>query len=236
MIHGDSDYALARVRARVPGQLRAQHWQQVGASRSVAAALGQLRSLGGAAWVDGLGGVSDPHLVEAHLRARFRDLIDELAGWADPLWQPALRWCAGLVDLPAIRHSRIHGSTRIPPGWSPTDLGALAAGAADKAASVDGAWCNELRRRMPRLSGDDRGEFEWLLDAVAGHRRRFSALAAGNGWPEREDFQRRLKLRQRRNPLSPVHLLGAVALIWLDHERVRGELLRLAALPAETRS
>jgi hypothetical protein len=70
-----------------------------------------------------------------------------------------------------------------------------------------------------------------LLRSIEQHRERFSALPPGNGWPEREQLQQRLLVRMRRNSLSPVHLLTAVALLWLDHERVRGELLRLAALP-----
>ena len=40
----------------------------------------------------------------------------------------------------------------------------------------------------------------------------------------------------RRTPLSPVHLLTAVVLALLDYERVRGELLRWAALPPESRT
>lgn len=236
MIAGDTDYALSRWHARSADRIQPAQWRQVGSARSVAGVLELLRAGGGTRWVQGLGDSREPHRLEAHLRARYRAQIEELAGWADPAWQAALLWCRRLVDLPALRQARLAGSNAETADWSAADLEAFAAVGGERASAVDDAWLAQLRQRLPHLDADDRAELELLLQIVADHRRRFSTLPAGNGWPEREDLQRRLNTRQRRNGLSPVQLLTAVALLWLEHERVRGELLRLAALPVEARS
>lgn len=232
MIHGDTDYALARLHARAADRARRGNWLQFSAARSLGAAIEQLRGAGVGHWVEGLTGGSEPHAMEALLRQRFRERVCELARWADPRWQSALHWCAHLVDLPALRAASIRRDA------APSALPAPAAPARlainDPMHAIDERLDAELRRRLPALGSADRAEFERLAQTIAIHRRRFAALPAGNGWPEREDLERKLQLRLRRTPLSPVHLLTAVALLLLDFERVRGQLLALGALPVES--
>ncbi|MBK8069601.1 MAG: hypothetical protein IPK27_18855 [Rhodanobacteraceae bacterium] len=204
MIGGDSDYALARLHARRASGIRAEDWRSLGKARETGAVIAQLRTSAAGRWVAHLADSADPHGIEAELRERFRERVREIAAWADPCWQGALHWCEGLVEL------------------RPLD-----AGDADPAP----AWLGELRRRMPPLAGEDRNEFAWLLRALDGHRRAFAGMAAGNGWHLREELQHSLASRMGRKRLCAVHLLTAVALLWLEHERVRCELLRWAALP-----
>ena len=230
MIHGDNDYALSRLRARIGGRMRNPQWAQVSAARSLAGVIEQLRASGAADWIEGLGSHGGAHRIETHLRKRFIDKLDELCGWADPVWQPALKWCARLVDLPALRHARIKHTNFRPSDWRVGELAIFEQPASVQPFAADAIWLQELQRRLPRLIADDRTELALLVRNIHQHRQRFSALPAGNGWPERERLQLGLLARMRRHPLSPVHLLTAVALLWLEHERVRGEWLRLAAL------
>lgn len=204
MMHGATDYALARVHARAAGGMRGEDWRRIGNARGTAAVLALLRSSNAGPWVAGLTSGDDPHQIEASLRERFRERVREIARWADPRWHAALRGCEGLVE---------------PPG--------------QQAAIADpvSAWLAELRPRMPAMTCDDHNEFRWLVQTLEDHLHRFAGLAAGNGWHLREELQRRLTGRMGRNRLSPAHLLTAVALLWLEHERVRGELLRWSALP-----
>lgn len=203
MIHGASDYALTRLHAGKASELRGEDWRRLGHARGTVAVLALLRASAAERWVPGLSGSEDPHRIEASLRGRFRERTSEIARWADQSWQAALDWCGRLVDLDPAN------------------------GQADPAA----AWLAELQRRMPPLAADDRAEFRWLLRTLDGHRREFAVLPAGNGWHLREDLQRRLATRMGRNRLCAAHLLTAVALLWLEYERVRGELMRWAALP-----
>lgn len=202
MIHGAGDYALARLHARMASGMRGEDWRRLGSARGTVAVLALLRTSAAERWATGLSGGEDPHRIEASLRERFRERTGEIARWADPCWQAALAWCGQLVDL------------------NPTD------GEGDPAA----AWLAELQRRVPPLAGNDRDELHWLRRTISDHRQAFAALAAGNGWHLREDLQRRLATRMGRNRLCVAHLLTAVALLWLEYERVRGELLRWAAL------
>lgn len=226
MIHGATDYALARLKARAGRRLDDEGWRQISGARSLPAVLEQLRAGSAAGWVEGIGGQAEAHAIERQLRARFQAWVAELASWADPQWQLALQWCVRLVHLPALRQT--HGEL---PDWNAADRIPFASVGVDSGISVEAAWAAELMRRLPTLDVDARDELGILRRTVEQHRLSFSRLAAGNGWPERVALERRLLARLRRNPLSPVHLLTAVALLLFDYERVRGELLRLAALP-----
>ena len=235
MIHGATDYALTRLKARTGRRLDGEGWRQISSARSLPAVLEQLRAGNAASWVEGIGSASDAHAIEAGLRRRFQAQVDALCHWADPQWQPALSWCARLVQLPALRLAKSTASADLP-DWPATDLRPFAGVGGARALPVEAAWEAELMRRLPVLDADAADELALLQRAVHQHRLRFSRLAAGNGWPERAAFERQLLTRMRRNPLSPVHLLTAVALALFDYERVRGELLRWAALLPESRA
>ena len=235
MMHGDTDYALARLQARGSRRSDSDEWRQGSGARSLATLLEQLRASDAEPWVGDLVGSSETHAIEAQLRSSFDAQIRELASWADPQWQPALLWCARLVHLPALR-SDYMADRAMRPDWPIADLKPFATPAEHGEIAFEAAWLQELLQRMPPLDADAQAEFSRLRGIVEQHRRRFSLLAAGNGWPERMALRQQLLARWRRNPLSPVHLLTAAALLLLDYERVRGELLRLAALPTESRS
>lgn len=232
MIHGATDYALTRLQARTSGRLNSEGWRQTSSARSLSTALESLRGSGAASWVAGIGSQSEAHAIESRLRARFRAQVDEIRNWADPQWRHALNWCARLVDLPALRQGPEARRVDLR-DWPAADRMPFAPGDGDHPTNVEAAWLKELLQRLPALGVDDREELSILQRLVDRHRQRFARLAAGNGWPERELLELQLLTRRRRNPLSPVHLLTAVALALLEYERVRGELLRLAALPAD---
>lgn len=234
MIHGDNDYALSRLRVRIDQRLDSEGWRQVSGARSLAAVLERIAAGRAASWIADIGSHSEVHAIEGQLRLRFQALVAQLANWADPRWHGALMWCARLLQLATLRQCREF--TRADQhDWSAQELRPFAGVDIDLPASVEAAWLAELMRRLPPLDADDRDELATLKRIVTQHRQRFSRLAPGNGWPERSLLERQLLTRLRRNPLSPVQLLTAVALALLDYERVRGELLRLAALPEELR-
>ena len=202
MIHGAGDYALARLHARMASAMRGEDWRRLGSARGTVAVLALLRTSAAERWATGLSGGEDPHRIEASLRERFRERTGEIARWADPCWQAALAWCGQLVDL------------------NPTD------GEGDPAA----AWLAELQRRVPPLFRNRRHEIPTLLPNTTLFRYSGGEDAHRIEASLREDLQRRLATRMGRNRLCVAHLLTAVALLWLEYERVRGELLRWAAL------
>lgn len=222
---GDLDYALARLKARRAQATRAAGWAPLRIARSLAAALDVLRGGLGPAWVEGLGTLSEAHAIEAHLRGRFRAQVEEIAGWTDPAWQAALRWCGWLPCLPLLR---LGSRERLPEDW-PDDLPPLLAGDAPRRGEQQ--WRAGLVQRMPDLSEDETLGFTRLEQVLTRHRERFAALPPGSGWLERERLEADLEVLRWRDPLAPVLQGIAVAQLWLDYERVRGELLRLVLVP-----
>lgn len=223
---GDLDYALARLKARRAQATRAAGWAPLRIARSFAAALEALRGGLGPAWVEGLGMPSEAHVTESHLRGRFRAQVAEIAGWTDPAWQPSLRWCGWLPWLPLLRHGSV---ASLPDDWPADQLPPLAAGDAPRQSEEQ--WRSGLAQRMPALSEDEGRGFARLEQILTRHRERFAALPAGSGWLERERLEADLDVLRWREPLAPVLQGIAMAQLWLDYERVRGELLRLALLP-----
>lgn len=221
---GDLDYALARLKARRSRATRGSGWASLHMARSLGTALDTLRSGLGPGWAEGLGTLGEAHAIEAHLRLRFRLQIEEIAGWTEPDWQPALRWSRWLPWLPALRDEAVE----LPPDW-PDTLPRPAA--TDPPRQAERHWRAGLERSLPRLAEDAAVGFARLDQLITRHRQRFAALPAGSGWLERERLEADLDVLRWREPLAPVQLGIAVTQLWLDYERVRGELLRLALLP-----
>lgn len=230
MIHGNLDYAVARLHARSGFRMRPEQWQRIGSARSLGGVLDGLRASAAGAWAEGIGVGSDVHQIEHRLRTRYRAHLDELVRWSDPCWQPALQWCRLLIDLPALRQAVRQRQAEALPAEFRCLVSRSEAGAH---ADVEQVWLRHLRQRLPALDADTCRALERLQQTLEAHRQRFSQLAPGNGWAEREALQRELSTQLRRSPLDPIQLLIWVVLLLLDYERVRGELLRLAALPAE---
>lgn len=63
-------------------------------------------------WVQHLPPQADHHQIERSLRRSWRSYAGEIAGWAPGEWQPAIRWTAGLPDLPHVSHLARGGSVR----------------------------------------------------------------------------------------------------------------------------
>jgi hypothetical protein len=223
---GDLDYALARLKARRANATRAAGWAPLRIARSLAAALDALRGGLGPAWAEGLGTLSEAHAIESHLRGRFRAQVEEIAGWTNPAWQPPLLWCGWLPWLPLLRHGSV---ASLPEDWPAEELPPLAAG--DPPRRGEAQWRSGLAQRMPAVSEDETLGFTRLEHLLLRHRERFAALPAGSGWLERERLEADLEVLRWREPLAPVLQGIAVAQLWLDHERVRGELLRLVLVP-----
>jgi len=107
-------------------------------------------------------------------------------------------------------------------------LAALAAGWDDPGRIVP-LWRVEWERRAPARGDPDlRAE---LGRALGAHLAAFHDPALKDGWPLRRALQARLTLLLRRAMLDPAAAFAYLALIALDLERLRGELLRRAAFP-----
>ncbi|MBM3359697.1 MAG: hypothetical protein FJY54_18540, partial [Betaproteobacteria bacterium] len=232
------DYAYARVHAclgRHPGE---PAWQRMEAARDLGAALDAARaSAFFSTWTAGLSAYSDIHAVESRLRARFRALVAEVAGWMPARWHAACAWTGVLPDLPALYHL-YHGGA--PLAWMRGDPvlnafldpelakrrhamagGGLAPLAAhwETPSALRSAWVAEWRRRLPRHA--DPALIGKLAAVIGEHLAAFPATAPEAAWAARAALRARLRHLLRAAVLHPAAAFAYLAIAALDVERLR---------------
>ena len=105
-------YAQARIQALLAALPGEQEWDRLAGSRTLSGFIEEARTGPMRPWIKGFSALSEPHAIERGLRALFRDLVDELAGWVPERWGEAVRWVAWLPVLPAL--GRVAGGGRMP--------------------------------------------------------------------------------------------------------------------------
>ena len=170
---GSLEYAHARLWARYGARPDDAAWRRVEHARELAGLVDVARASAFRHWITGIDATATPHRIEAALRDRWRDLVFEVASWMPDEWQAAVRWCAVVVDLPAIQHLA-RGGTALPwmrdepiyrdliwpktgySGAAPVagPLAPLAAAWADPDRTAR-AWRDEWQRRLPRRADDE---------------------------------------------------------------------------------
>ncbi len=241
-------YAAARLGARYAALPRENEWQRLAAARTLASFVEEARVGPFQTWIKGVSALSDAHEIERGLRALAWDLVDEAADWVPDPWRPAARWWVWIPFLPLLAEG-LAGKPL--PAWAARDyrLRALldAEGALDPLAvaehglgtlgqggdpaTVAAAWAREWRRLWPRMSGAAGRHLESLVAEIAAHIAHFALLTPAETWPARRALRERLRLRFHQRVLEPASLFVYLALVLLDLERLRGELLTRALFP-----
>lgn len=246
---GSLDYAQARLQCRHGQRAGDAAWQRLEVAREFNALLDAARHTPLQPWLVGITLHSSAHQIEAVLRGHWRATVAEVAGWMPMPWQPAIRWCGVLPDLPVLQHLLRGGE---PEAWMCDDAdwrvicqrpvteraGALAEGAFASLAAVGAtpvmrAWWAEWQRRRPRPMGGADDALRQLMATLQAHGAAFAAAPPGPGGLLRRALQARLSLLLRRATLEPALAFIHLALCALDLERLRGELLARALFPRE---
>jgi hypothetical protein len=239
---GSLEFAHARIWARWGARPDEALWRRIETTRDLAAMFDLARNSALARWIDGIGVRSDLHLVDRTMRQRFRDSVAELCDWMPPDWQPAIAWCATLVDLPLVQHLARGGA---PPAGAADDpvwreLFDAGAAAGPRRHLLDAArrdpqtllplWLAQWRALLP--PGSDRAAVEQgLLPLVERHLSAFTGPQAVDGWALRRNLVERLVLLMRRAVVEPVAAFAYLALTALELERLRAEIVTRLALP-----
>jgi len=248
---GSLEYAQARIGARNGRRPREADWQRIEVVREFGAALDAANGTRLRHLVAGIVASQGVHDVEARLRARWRSLVTEVASWMPAQWQPALRWCETLIDLPVLQYLADGG---LPLPWmrdaplyrevciddpqrrgQPLRKGTFAPLASAWAAREPllSGWRAEWMRRLPAPLADS-ALLARLVTLVEQHLAAFSTLASGDAWPLRRALQARIATLFRRATLDPAAAFAFLALAALDIERLRGELVRRVAFPSSS--
>jgi hypothetical protein len=193
-------------------------------------------------WTSRLGNRPGVHEIERRLRDEWRRDVHEIAAWQPESWREAIRWMQWIVYLPALQKLARGGRA---PEWARDDpvLGPIVArGPAERSAALRhtalapiaegfvaphdtlGAWVRHWRGLWPtRAAG--RKPLESILSDAGRFGQQLSRLPGGSRTQDAlRPFERRLELRFRRSPLSPIATIAYLGLLALDLRRVRGAL------------
>jgi hypothetical protein len=123
------EYGLARLHARLAWRASEPTWQRLHAARGLPALLDVARGTTLAPYVAGVAANATLLQIDLAFQTQLRSRIDEVAGWMPAAWQPAARWTATLLDLPAQLHKRndgrsSHAPDRVPDSASAAEQGA----------------------------------------------------------------------------------------------------------------
>lgn len=235
-------YVQARLQARHGERLNEADWRMLEAAKSLDHFIERSRATSLRRFTAHVNTDMDSHTIERVLRLAWRDYVGELASWVETDWQPALLWHAPVAYLPTL-DALVRNEM---PTWLAHDP-ELAEFAADEfkqriaaleksslapltpgpthAVTFVERWYAHWRALWPR--GVPTEGLEELVETVRVH----FALLAGAG--EREmsaPYQRgttkKLTRLFRRHCASPVAVLAHLALVALDLQRVRGNLIR----------
>ena len=210
-------YAQTRLQARHGERLDAAGWQGLEAAQSGDYYLDRARATALRGFAGRIDAGMEPHALERILRAEWRDLVAEIAGWVPTAWRPAVLWVQPIAELPA--RAALEAGTQA--AWMEADP-VLSAQTLTPA-----AWGRRWRALWPRGAAADRQPLEELAALVTAH---LAALAQapqdGGSAGLREALAHALTRIFRRHAAAPAAVFAQLALIALDLERFRGGLLR----------
>jgi len=229
-------YAGARMQHRYGRRPADATWQQLARIEDFGHLIQTVRTTALEPWITDFGGSVDVHRIESGLRERYRQEVDEVAGWLPHGWSGAAAWLRWLPDLAAIAHVRrgrpVKGwmlddplmrdlAGTAPPGENrPAGLSELLEVPAEEMGTAE-LWIEAWQRRWPAAGAAQRP----ALAAVARAVRRLAGLSAANldAGGEPESVLRRIFRRHTREPAGA---LAYLALLHMQFRRLRGLLLR----------
>ena len=97
--------------------------------------------------------------------------------------------------------------------------------------SMINMWLQQWPNLWPKYSGRFSHAIEELLNLIQGDYKRFKTLPCGEAWKARLELQNRLRLIFRQYQLQPATALSYIALLSLQLERLRAELLHRLLFP-----
>lgn len=237
---GGFAYAQARVQARFARLPTNDDWRRLAAARGFSGFLEEARAGAHRDWVKPFSGQSDAHDIEIGLRVLYRDQVEEVADWMPRPWHSSVVWTRWLVLIPLFDHlarggglpgwvKRDHELRELLSDWDLVDPGHLTGSDAGillvTGAGPVGAWRREWRRRWPRCGAESRRNLVALERLFAGHTDAFRRCRPESAWDLRRGLRDRLELLFHRLLLQPASAFVFLALVLLDLEQLRAELL-----------
>jgi len=237
-------YVQARLQARHGERLQEADWRAIEAARSIDQFIERARASPLRRFTERVDARMSSHTVERMLRDAWRAYVAEVAGWVPAAWRQAVLWTSHFPELPII-DALLKGEA---PEWLQQDpvfaalantdlqernaaltnspLGALVASGA-REETLATRWYAHWRSLWPRRrTADDRALLDLAATIKAHVERLHGAVLQETSAPYRRDLARRLTRMFRRHSGSPAAVYCHLALVALDLEQLRGDLVR----------
>ena len=235
-------YAQARIQSRYGQRADINVWLKLHNIQDSASYLQTAQRSPLRHWVLGLSPTHSSDHIELALRQKYRNHVDEVAGWMPTEWQKPIRWIKHLADLPALQYLLAGGE---PCDWMRSDPGISAYTADDPLLRVqalrqagNAALADAWRQDGSLLSG-------WLsqwdsMRPVSVHtekglqslrtllRRQLNAQSQQGAarHADHEAINDRLRLVFRRYAFQPAAACAWLAIVAADLHRLRSDLMQ----------
>jgi hypothetical protein len=234
-------YVQARLQARHGERLAEGDWRVLEAARGLDQFIERARATSLRRFAERLNAGMTSHAIERALRAVWRDYVTEVAAWAPIKWRSAILWTKHVPQLPAI-DAVLRGEH---PNWvfHDPELAVLADENArpttqekfpirpllpEPGVGVDVVqrWLAHWRTLRPRTKIQSLNQ---ITETIAAHVARLDrAGPQESSAPYRRDLERKVTRLFRRHGGESVAVFCHLALIALDLERLRGNVVRRA--------
>lgn len=236
-------YAQARLQARHGARPDESVWLRLQGVGDLASYLQLAQHSPLRPWVLGMQARQSSHEMELSLRRQFRNYVEEVARWLPARWGGSLRWLGRLADLPALQH--LLGEQAVP-AWMREDPMLQPLAGETLSARIDAmqncdcrcllkasrpgrplyeAWFACWQGQWPQAPGLTPG-LHTLGTIFLAHLR---AQRSGSATPTRRQREMLVPVLQgafRRYSFQPAAACAHLALIALDLEKLRGDLVR----------
>ena len=234
-------YVQARLQARHGERLREADWRAIEAARSIDQFIERTRASPLRRFTERAHARTSSHAIERMLRDAWRAYVTQVAGWVPMAWRQAVMWTSYFPELPII-DALLRGEA---PAWIEHDpifaqlaeadlrkrtaartrspFSAIVVSGASSAAS----WYAHWRSLWPQHRVADHSALLDLAATINAHVERIDRAAQQEKSARyRRDLARSLTRLFRRHSGSPAAMFCHLALVALDLERLRGDLIR----------
>jgi len=237
-------YLQARVQARFAQLAGNELWSRLGAIDEFSAYLEESRTTNLSPFIAGISADSNSHDIDLSVRRVFLHQLIELNSWMPKTWRSATLWLQWLPDIPLLsylleqQHAApwMYHDKRLALMFKDQDVNVeqalTKAGAAclmsdgTSSASMFNMWLQHWPNLWPVQSGHLYRGIEELITLIHNYQVEFVALSCDQTWLARAELQQTLRLFFRRNLLQPAMAFAYLALISVQMERLRAELLQ----------
>ena len=241
-------YSQARLHARHGMRPDEQAWRELETQQLLANFLQNARRSSLRPWVLNMHANDDWHQLEENLLRQVLDYIDVVASFQPPAWRAAVRWVKQLLLLPTM-HYLLAGEAvpewmcRAPwlKAFASVEMSQRLAALRDtenrplveawqQNTPLLQAWQQHWQSRWPSHAPGVAQPLTELSQLLATHQSTFAQQSA-HPWQAREKLADKLTSLFRRYPRQPVAVFIHLALVALDMERLRGNILQRAIFP-----